>query len=257
MTVDLERQGPVGVITLNRPEALNALSLEMLDQLDTVLDAVERDTEIRALVITGAGGKAFSAGADIGVMREASALEARAYAQRGHKVTNRLESFPRPIIAAVNGYALGGGCEFSLACDIRLASDRARFGLPEVNLGIMPGWGGTQRLVRATNPGFAKELIFTGRMCAAEEALAQGLANHVYPHDELMAEAIRLGELIAAKAPWAISAAKEVINLALDGDLRGHLSRELDSFALAFTTQDQREGMAAFLDKREPNFLGR
>lgn len=256
MPVDFERQGPVGIITLNRPEALNALSLEMLDQLDGVLDVIERDAEIRALVITGAGDKAFSAGADIGAMREATALEARAYAQRGHQVINRVESFPRPIIAAVNGYALGGGCEFSLACDIRLASDRARFGQPEVNLGIMPGWGGTQRLARATSPGFAKELIFTGRMCPADEAQARGLANHVYPHDELMDEAKALADEIATKPTWAVAAAKEVINLALEGDLRGHLARELDSFALAFTTQDQREGMAAFLEKRPPQFEG-
>jgi enoyl-CoA hydratase len=247
----------VGTITLNRPEALNALSLEMLDQLDAVLDAIEHDTEIRAVIITGAGEKAFSAGADIAAMREASALEARSYAQRGHQVTSRLESFPRPIIAAVNGYALGGGCEFCLACDIRLASERAVFGQPEVNIGIIPGWGGTQRLARATSPGFAKELIFTGRMCPAAEAHAQGLANHVYPHDELMAEATKLAQLIAAKPPWAIAAAKEVINLALEGDLRGHLARELDSFALAFTTEDQREGMAAFFEKRQPTFGGR
>jgi enoyl-CoA hydratase len=256
LPVDFERQGAVGIITLNRPEALNALSLEMLDGLDTVLDLVERDTEIRVLIITGAGDRAFSAGADIAAMREATALEARAYAQRGHQVINRMESYPRPIIAAINGYALGGGCEFSLACDIRLASDRASFGQPEVNLGIMPGWGGTQRLARATSPGFAKELIFTGRMCGAVEAQACGLANRVYPHDELMSEAIALAEMIATKPTWAISAAKEVINLALEGDLRGHLARELDAFALAFTTQDQREGMAAFLEKRQANFEG-
>jgi len=255
--VDFERRGPVGVITLNRPEALNALSLEMLEKIDSVLDLVERDAAIRSLIITGAGEKAFSAGADIGAMREATALEARAYAQRGHQVFNRVEAFPRPIIAAVNGYALGGGCEFALACDIRLASERASFGQPEVNLGIMPGWGGTQRLARATSPGFAKELIFTGRMCPAAEAHVHGLANHVYPPDALMGEAIALAELIATKPPWAVSAAKEVINLALEGDLRGHLARELDLFALAFTTKDQREGMAAFLEKRQATFEGR
>lgn len=257
MPVDLGRRGPVAVITLNRPEALNALSLEMLEQLDRVLDTLERDADVRAVIVTGAGEKAFSAGADIGAMREATALEARAYAQRGHQVLNRLEEFPRPIIAAVNGYALGGGCEFCLACDIRLASERATFGQPEVNLGIMPGWGGTQRLARATSPGFAKELIFTGRMCHADEALANGLANHVYPHENLMAEALTLAEQIATKPPWAVSAAKEVIDLALEGDLRGHLARELDAFALAFTTADQREGMAAFLEKRAPRFEGR
>lgn len=190
-------------------------------------------------------------------MRTATPLEARDYARRGHSITNRLESFPRPVIAAVNGYALGGGCELALACDIRLASERAHFGLPEVNIGILPGWGGTQRMARATSPGFAKELIFTGRRVDAAEARAAGLANHVYPHDELMDRAIALAEEIATKPPWAIAAAKEVVNLALEGDLQGHLARELDAFALAFTTEDQREGMAAFFEKRTPEFRGR
>jgi len=257
MPVELERRAGVAVVRLNRPEVMNALSVAMLDELHDVLDAVERDPELRAVVVTGAGDRAFCAGADISDMREATALEARAYAQRGHALTSRIESFPRPVIAAVNGYALGGGCEFALACDLRLASDRARFGLPEVNLGILPGWGGTQRLARATTPGFAKELIFTGRMADAEEALAKGLVNHVHPHERLLDEAVALAEVIAQKPPWAVAAAKEVVNLALDGDLRGHLARELDAFALAFTTQDQREGMAAFFEKRAPRFVGR
>jgi enoyl-CoA hydratase len=257
VSVDLEREGNVAVVRLNRPKVLNAMSLEMLDQLEEVFDTVERDPELRAVVVTGAGDRAFSAGADIGHMREATALEARAYAQRGHHITTRVESFPKPVIAAVNGYALGGGCEFALACDIRLAGENANFGLPEVKLGILPGWGGTQRLARATSPGFAKELIFTGRMCPAEEARAAGLVNHVYPADRLLPEALALAADIAAKPPWAVAAAKEVVNLALEGDLRGHLARELDAFALAFTTQDQREGMAAFFEKREPRFQGR
>lgn len=257
MPVDLEHRDPVAVVRLNRPEAMNALSVDMLDMLDEVLDTVERDPELRAVIITGAGDRAFSAGADIRDMRQATALEARAYAQRGHQITSRIESFPRPVIAAVNGYALGGGCELALACDIRLASERARFGLPEVNLGIMPGWGGTQRLARTTSPGFAKELIFTGRLASAEEAERKGLVNHVHPHERLLDEAVELAQVIASKSSWAVAAAKEVVNLALDGDLRGHLARELDSFALAFTTHDQREGMAAFFEKREPRFTGR
>lgn len=257
MSVDLERRERIAILTLNRPDALNALSVEMLDDLDGHLNSLENDPEIRALVLTGAGERAFTAGADINHMREATPLEARQYARRGHAVTNRLENFPKPVIAAVNGYALGGGCELALACDIRLASEKAQFGLPEVNIGILPGWGGTQRMARATSPGFAKELIFTGRRVTADEARATGLVNHVYPHDELMDRAVALAEEIATKPPWAIAAAKEVVNLALEGDLQGHLARELDAFALAFTTEDQREGMAAFFEKRTPEFRGR
>ena len=257
MPVDLERRGPVAVLTLNRPEALNALSVDMLDDLDDLLDAIEDEASLRAVVLTGAGEKAFTAGADIAHMKTASALEARAYAQRGHAITGRLESFPKPVIAAVNGYALGGGCELALACDLRLAGERARFGLPEVNLGILPGWGGTQRLARATSPGFAKEIIFTARMVKPDEALQRGLVNAVHPDDELLDKAVELGETIATKPPWAIAAAKEVVNLALEGNQRTHLARELDAFALAFTTEDQREGMAAFFEKRTPNFVGR
>jgi enoyl-CoA hydratase/carnithine racemase len=254
--VDLERRGPVAVLLLNRPEALNALSVEMLDDLGDHLAAIEGEPDLRAVVVTG-NGKAFAAGADISHMAQASPLEARAYAQRGHHITNRIDSFPKPVIAAVNGYALGGGCELALACDIRLAAEEAVLGQPEVNLGIVPGWGGTQRLARATSPGFAKELIFTGRHVSAEEARAAGLVNHVYPRDELMDRAVEMGELIATKPPGAIAMAKEVVNLALEGDLHGHLAREMDAFALAFTTEDQREGMAAFFEKRPPRFVGR
>ncbi|MDX6556376.1 MAG: enoyl-CoA hydratase [Miltoncostaeaceae bacterium] len=257
MPVDLERRGPVAVLTLNRPEALNALSVDMLDDLDDLLDAIEGEASLRAVVLTGAGEKAFTAGADIAHMKTASALEARDYAKRGHAITGRLESFPKPVIAAVNGYALGGGCELALACDLRLAGERARFGLPEVNLGILPGWGGTQRLARTTSPGFAKEIIFTARMVKPDEALQRGLVNAVHPNDELLDKAVELGETIATKPPWAIAAAKEVVNLALEGNQRTHLARELDAFALAFTTEDQREGMAAFFEKRTPNFVGR
>jgi enoyl-CoA hydratase len=255
--VDMLRRDRVAVLTLNRPDTLNALSVEMLAELDGLLDAIEREPDVRAVIVTGAGERAFTAGADIGHMREATPLQAREYAKRGHAVLGRIEAFPKPVIAAVNGYALGGGCELALACDIRLASETARFGQPEVNLGIFPGWGGTQRMARATSPGFAKELIFTGRQVGAEEARAAGLVNHVHPPGELMDRAMELAENIAAKPPWAIAVAKEVVNLALEGDLQGHLARELDAFALAFTTEDQREGMAAFFEKRPPTFVGR
>jgi len=257
MPVDFERQGPTGVITLNRPEALNALSLEMLDGIGDALDAAHADEAIRVVIITGAGDKAFCAGADIAVMHTATPLEARAFAQRGHAILNRIEAFAHPVIAAVNGYALGGGCELVLACDIRIASDRAKFGQPEVKIGILPGWGGTQRLARVAGPGFAKELIFSGRICDADEAAAHGLANRVVPHAQLLEDAGALASQIAERSPWAVTAAKQMTNLAFDGDQAGHLARELDVFALAFATEDQREGMSAFLEKRKPRFTGR
>jgi enoyl-CoA hydratase len=257
MPVELERRGPVALVRLSNPSALNALSVEMLDELDATLDAIDADPEIRVVVVTGDGEKAFCAGADIRHMSQATALEARAYAKRGHAVAARLEALPKPVIAAINGYALGGGCELALACDIRLASEKAKLGQPEINLGILPGWGGTQRLARLTSPGFAKELIFTGRTVTADEAARVGLVNHIYPHDELLEKAMELATEIATKPPLAIAGAKEMVNLALGGDLNGNLAREVDAFALAFATEDQREGMAAFFEKRPATFLGR
>jgi enoyl-CoA hydratase len=252
--VDLERRDAVAVLTLNRPEALNAVSPELLDDLDRRLDEVAAAPELRAVVITGAGEKAFSAGADIGHMRTADALAARAWALRGHAMADRLEGFDAPVIAAVNGYALGGGCELALACDIRVASERARFGQPEINLGIIPGWGGSQRLTRLVSPGYAKEMILTGAPIDASEALRVGLVNHVHPAGELLDRAVELAATIAAKPVWAAAAAKAMCNRALDGDLAGGLAREIDVFALAFTTADQREGMDAFFEKRPAKF---
>lgn len=257
MGVTLELRGPVALLTLENPGKLNALSIEILDEIDAHLDAVEHDDAVRAVVITGAGEKAFAAGADIGHMLQATVDEARAYAERGHELFARIEAFPKPVIAAINGFALGGGCELVLACDIRLASDNARLGQPEVNLGIFPGWGGTQRLPRLTSPGFAKELIFTGRHVTADEARAAGLVNHVYPLAELLDRAVAMGEEIAKKSPLAVSVAKGLVNHALDGDYTAALARELTAFGDAFASEDQREGMAAFFEKREPRFTGR
>ena len=257
MPVELERRGPVAIATLNRPEVLNALSLEMLDELDTLLDTIERDPTLRVVVVTGAGEKAFSAGADIRHMREASALEARAYAQRGHQTTSRIESFPKPVVAAVNGYALGGGCEMALACDVRLASENAHFGQPEINLGIIPGWGATQRLARATNIGYAKELILMGRMIDAAEALERGLVQHVYAPSELMPAAWRMAAEMASKSPVALYYAKEATNRSLHGDIGGNLVHEADLYSLMFSTDDAREGMNAFVEKRQASFVGK
>jgi enoyl-CoA hydratase len=229
----------------------------MLEALGGHLDEIEPDDAIRAVVITGAGEKAFAAGADIGHMREASVQQAREYAELGHALFDRIEGFPKPVIAAINGFALGGGCELTLACDIRLAADTARLGQPEVNLGIFPGWGGTQRLPRLTTPGVAKELIFSGRHVRADEAHAAGLVNHVYPQGELLDRAVALGEEISRKSPLAIAVAKRLVNEALVGDYADALGRELAAFGDAFATEDQREGMAAFFEKREPRFTGR
>jgi enoyl-CoA hydratase len=256
VTVDLERRAAVAILTLNRPEALNALSAEMLATLDVRLDEIAADPGLRAVVLTGAGEKAFCAGADIGHMRTAAALEAREFARRGQRVVDRIEGLATPVVAAVNGFALGGGCEVALACDVRVAAETARFGQPEVTLGIVPGWGGTQRLARTTSLGFAKEMILTGRMVGAEEALRAGLVTHVHPREELLERAVELAATISARPAWAVATAKSLCNLALGGDAPAPYARELDAFALAFTTADQREGMAAFVEKRPPRFAG-
>ena len=255
MSVELERRDHVALVTLNRPDALNAISPEMFDALVARLDEIEADEAVRAVVLTGAGEKAFCAGADISTMRTASPQEARAWGARGQGLAARIEHLAAPVVAAVNGYALGGGCEIALACDIRICSEKARFGQPEVSLGIPPGWGGTQRLARATSIGFAKEVVLTGRMVGAEEALRTGLVTHVHPQDELLDKALELAGSIAAKGRGAVAETKRLCNLAL-GDLPGGLARELDAFALAFGTEDQREGMDAFFEKRPPRFSG-
>lgn len=257
MTVDYERRDAVAILTLNRPDALNALSPEMLDALDAALGTADDDPAVGAIVVTGAGPKAFCAGADIGHMREAGALEARLFAERGHAVAARIETLGTPSVAAVNGYALGGGCEIALACDVRVASERARFAQPEVALGILPGWGGTQRLARVTSVGFAKEMILTGRHVTADEAHRAGLVNHVHPGDELLDQAVELAAQIARHPGWATAAAKRLCNLALGGDAPGPYREEIDTFALAFTTPDQREGMDAFFEKRPARFAHR
>ena len=251
-----EQRGRVALLVLDRPAALNAISVEMLDALDERLDTVDRDPGVGALVITGTG-KAFSAGADLAVLRTATPQAARAYALRGHRITARLEGSPTPVIAAINGLALGGGCELALACDLRVAGATAAFALPELSLGLLPGWGGTQRLARLTSPGFAKHVIFTGRRVSADEALRRGLVNEVHTDEDLLARALELAAALAAKPPLALAAAKGLIGGSLDGDGASGLERELDAFSLAFTTDDAREGMVAFLEKRPARFTGR
>ena len=257
MSIVVRREERVAVLTIDRPEALNALSTALLEELRSELAALAGDTDFGCLVLTGAGEKAFIAGADIAEMATKTPLEARAYAELGQECASLLETMRVPTIAAVNGYALGGGCEMALACDIRLASENAVFGQPEVDLGIMPGWGATQRLARTTSLGFAKELIFSGRRVGAEEALARGLVQHVYPLDGLMPATLELATTIAAKSPVALQYAKEAANRALAGDLATNFMVEADLFSILFSTEDAKEGLRAFTEKRQPVFRGR
>jgi enoyl-CoA hydratase len=257
MSIEVRREGRVAILTINRPEALNALSSALLEELRSELTAIAGDVGIGCLVITGAGDKAFIAGADIAEMATKTPLEARAYAELGQECANLLETMRAPTIAAVNGYALGGGSEIALACDIRLCSDNAVFGQPEVDLGIMPGWGATQRLARTTSIGFAKELIFTGRRVKADEALARGIAQHVLPLADLMPKALEMAQQISAKSPVAIAYAKQATNRALAGDLATNYMVEADLFSILFSTEDAKEGLRAFTEKRAANFQGR
>jgi len=208
-------------------------------------------------VLTGAGERAFAAGADIKEMLEMDVERARAWADLGHECTRLLETMPKPVIAAVNGFALGGGCELALACDIRYVSTKAKLGQPEVDIGVIPGWGGTQRLARVCGVGFAKEIVLTGRTVSAAEARERGLVNAVFPHEELMERALETARSLAAKSPIVLAAAKRVLNRALQGDVDEGLDAEAHAFAKLFATEDRREGMTAFLEKREPRFGGR
>jgi enoyl-CoA hydratase len=256
MSVEVERDGGVAVVIINRPDAMNALDVEHAHKLREALEDLATDADIRVVVVTGAGDRAFVAGADIKYMQGLGVHEGLGWAELGQACADLLETMPKPTIAAINGYALGGGCELALACDIRVASSSAKLGQPEINLGILPGWGGTQRLARTTTLGYAKELIFTGRMVDAKEALARGLVNAVHEPGDLMTKTRELAQGLATKSPVALAAAKEATNLALSGDHRGNLRTEAHLFSMAFSTADQKEGMAAFVEKREARFKG-
>lgn len=248
--VRYEQNGFVGVITIEREKALNALNDEVLCDLETVVDAVDAD-KTRCLIITGAGAKAFVAGADIGAMCTMTSDEGRAFSAKGNAVFRKIEKLPMPVIAAVNGFALGGGCELSLSCDIRIAAENALFGQPEAGLGITPGFGGTQRLVRTIGVGKAKELIYSCRNVKAEEALSIGLVNAVYPADQLMAEAMKLAERISGNAPIAVRQCKKAINMGLQMDIDTATALEPEFFAACCGTQDQKNAMTAFCEKRK------
>ena len=245
-----ETEGAVGIITINRPEALNALNSSVLDELGAVLDAVDLDS-IRALILTGAGEKSFVAGADIGEMSSLTKAEGEAFGKKGNDLVRRIETFPIPVIAAINGFALGGGNEIAMSCDIRICSENAVFGQPEVGLGITPGFGGTQRLARLVSPGMAKQLIYTALNIKADEALRIGLVNAVYPQAELMDAAKKLAGKIAMNAPIAVRGCKKAINDGLEAGMDEAIVIEEKIFGDCFETEDQREGMANFLRKKD------
>lgn len=252
----VEKEGYIGIITVNRPEALNSLNSGVLEEIKLAADYMEKDDEVRVAIITGAGEKAFVAGADIKEMQPLNAVEGRNFGKLGQEVFRYLETMEKPVIAAVNGFALGGGCELAMAADIRIASEKAKFGQPEVTLGITPGFGGTQRLPRLVGEGRAMEIILTGRMINAEEALRIGLVNAVYPADKLMEEAKKMAEMIARNAPLAVRLAKAAINKGLQADMDTAMSIEADLFGLCFATDDQKEGMKAFINKEKVEFKG-
>ncbi len=252
-----ERRGAVVVVTINRPAALNALNADVLEGLEAILADTALLEGALALIVTGAGPKAFVAGADIAAMSTLDVDGARTFAERGQRVFDRLSALPMPVIAAVNGFALGGGCELTLACDLVLAAPNAVFGQPEVKLGVIPGFGGTQRLVRRIGAMKAAELCFTGRNVKAEEAVTLGLALRIVPADQpVLDAAIALAEQIGAMGPVAVRLCKQAVNAATDADLRAGLLLERDLFSLCFSTADQKEGMSAFLQKRSAVFRG-
>ncbi len=248
--ITYEVEGQIGIITINRPKALNALNSAVLDELDKTLDAVDQEA-IRCLILTGAGEKSFVAGADIGEMSTLTKAEGEAFGKKGNDVFRKLETFPIPVIAAVNGFALGGGCEISMSCDIRICSENAVFGQPEAGLGITPGFGGTQRLARIVGTGKAKEMIYGARNIKAEEAYRIGLVNNVYPAEELMPAAKKLASTIARNAPIAVRNCKRAINEGIQVDMNQAIVIEEKLFGSCFETCDQKEGMNAFLEKRK------
>ena len=248
--VNVEVKDKIAVVTINRPEALNALNSQVLDDLEAAFDGIDTNV-VRAVVLTGAGEKSFVAGADIGEMSTLSKAEGEAFGKKGNDIFRKIEQFPVPVIAAVGGFALGGGCEISMSCDIRICSENAMFGQPEVGLGITPGFGGTQRLARLIGAGMAKQLIYTAKNIKADEAYRIGLVNAVYPQEELLAAAEKMANQIAANAPIAVRACKKAINDGLQVNIDDALVIEEKLFGSCFESEDQREGMANFLRKKD------
>ena len=256
-TLLYEKENGLGIITLNRPKDLNALNGELLGELGSLLDEIAADESARVVIITGSGDRAFVAGSDVKEMQPKTSVTIREFVLANRLALEKIERLPKPVIAAINGYALGGGCELALACDLRIAAETARFGQPEINLGIIPGAGGTQRLTRLIGMAKAKELIFTGDMIDAGTALSLGLVNKVVPQASLMAEAKTLGAKLAAKSGTALALAKAAVNSAWQTTLATGLDMEMQNFSLTFATEDQKEGMSAFIEKRKPQFKGK
>ncbi|HMA86009.1 MAG TPA: enoyl-CoA hydratase-related protein [Desulfosalsimonadaceae bacterium] len=255
-TIIFEEQNGIATITINRPKSLNALNSEVLHELSPLLESIGQNEEIRVLIITGAGEKAFVAGADISELAELNALQGKYFVKTGHACMSKLQDLPIPVIAAVNGFALGGGLELAISCDFIYASEKAKFGLPEITLGLIPGFGGTQRLARIVGKNMAKEMIFTGKTISADEARELGIVNKILTHESLLAEARKTAESIAAKGKVSLNAAKEAINRGAEVDLFTGCNIEIDAFGLCMTSEDAKEGTRAFLEKRKPDFKG-
>jgi enoyl-CoA hydratase len=253
----VSEQDGIGRITVNRPDKLNALNRSVIDELTAAVRAVSRPSGPRVVILAGAGEKAFVAGADIAEMSTMSTVDAKAFSDAGHGLCALIEQAPCPFIAMVTGFALGGGCELALACDFIYASDKARFGQPEVNLGLMPGFGGTQRLARRVGPGRARELVYTGDFVNAEQALAMGLVNQVVPLADLEAKVVAVAQKIATKSPLGVASSKRVLLRGADADIEVGCELEATAFAALFGSTDQKEGTKAFLEKRPPQFQGR
>ncbi len=253
----LDVKGSIATLLYNRPKALNALNNALFDELDQALDQIRDNQDIRVVIFTGAGDKAFVAGADIAELEKMNPLEAKTFSRKGQKVFSKIEALPIPAIAAVNGFALGGGSEAALACDFIYASEKAVFGLPEITLGLIPGFGGTQRLARLVGPNLAREMVFTGQMIKAQDALAYGIVNKICAPDKLMEETLKTAEIIASRGKVALRSAKEVILNGLNTDLETGCRIENDVFGLTMASEDAKEGTRAFLEKRKPVFQGK
>jgi enoyl-CoA hydratase len=252
-----EKKDGIATITINRPKALNAMSEETIQEILSTLEDIRKDENIKVVVITGAGDRAFSAGADISGMKGRTPLDSKRSSQHGQQMMNEVEDLEKPVIAAINGYALGGGLELAMTCDFRIASENARLGQPEINIGLIPGWGGTQRLPRFVGKGLAKEMIFTGRMIDAKTAEQHGLVNKVVPADQLKSAVEELATELSNKPPVAIKVAKQLINNSTETNLRIGLAHESEAFGILGSTEDFKEGTSAFLEKRKPTFKGK